>query len=207
MTREELKLHCLKQIEECEMWARYKGEEPHGKVYEEHKLILKLLEQQPCEDTINRQAAIDALELKKDKNAKGDIGGFYNKIIQNDIDTLMQLPSVRPEKCTERRTETYSCDCISRQTIKDQMIKYGFRSPDMTVTEFIEDLRPSNSQESCEDCISRQAAIRIASGYCHPANIAAELSKLPSAQPERKKGLMGGDRIQATMVFERIENE
>jgi hypothetical protein len=98
-------------------------------------------------DTIYRQAAIDALELKKDKNAKGDIGGFYNKIIKNDIDTLMQLPSAQPEKRTEKRTETHA-----------------------------------------RDCISRQAAIRIASGYCHPANIAAELSKLPSAQPEPKTG-------------------
>ena len=34
------------------------------------------------------------------------------------------------------------------------------------------------------DLIDRQAAIRIASGYCHPANIAKELAKLPSAQPE-----------------------
>lgn len=35
-----------------------------------------------------------------------------------------------------------------------------------------------------DDTISRQAAIRIASGFCHPANIAKELAKLPSAQPE-----------------------
>ena len=34
------------------------------------------------------------------------------------------------------------------------------------------------------DLISRQAAIDVASGYCHPANIAKELAKLPSAQPE-----------------------
>lgn len=34
------------------------------------------------------------------------------------------------------------------------------------------------------DLISRQDAIRIASGCCHPANIAEELAKLPSAQPE-----------------------
>ena len=34
------------------------------------------------------------------------------------------------------------------------------------------------------DLISRQAAIDVASGYCHPANIADELRKLPSAQPE-----------------------
>ena len=34
------------------------------------------------------------------------------------------------------------------------------------------------------DLIDRQAAIDVASGYCHPANIADELRKLPSAQPE-----------------------
>ena len=36
------------------------------------------------------------------------------------------------------------------------------------------------------DLISRQAAIDVASGYCHPANIADELRKLPSAQPEQR---------------------
>jgi len=35
-----------------------------------------------------------------------------------------------------------------------------------------------------DDLISRAEAIRIASGYCHPANIADELRKLPPAQPE-----------------------
>ena len=44
------------------------------------------------------------------------------------------------------------------------------------------------AQLSCEgttsDCIGRQAAIRIASGYCHPANVAKELAKLPSVQPD-----------------------
>lgn len=54
-------------------------------------------------DLINRQDAINALERKKDKNAKGDIGGFYNKIIQNHIDALMQLPSAEPKiiKCKD----------------------------------------------------------------------------------------------------------
>ena len=47
MTREELKEHCEKQIKGCEMWAKHNGEEPSGKVYEEHKLILELLEQEP----------------------------------------------------------------------------------------------------------------------------------------------------------------
>lgn len=48
-------------------------------------------------DLIYRQAAIEALEAKKDKSAKGDIGCFYNTIIQNDIDTLKGLPSAQPK--------------------------------------------------------------------------------------------------------------
>ena len=48
-------------------------------------------------DLIDRQAAIDALESGKDKSAKGNIGGFYNAIIQNDIDRLRNLPSAQPE--------------------------------------------------------------------------------------------------------------
>ena len=50
------------------------------------------------QDLISRQAAIDALERSKDKTAKGDIGGFYNTIIQNDIDKIKKLPSAQPEE-------------------------------------------------------------------------------------------------------------
>lgn len=46
MTREELKNHCKEQVEKCEKLAKYKGEEPYGKIYEEHKLVLELLEQE-----------------------------------------------------------------------------------------------------------------------------------------------------------------
>ncbi len=42
-------------------------------------------------DLISRQDAINALEAKKDKTAKGDIACFYNTIIQNDIDALKGL--------------------------------------------------------------------------------------------------------------------
>ena len=44
------------------MWARHNGGEPHGKVYEEHKLILELLEQEPCENVIYRQEVTDLIE-------------------------------------------------------------------------------------------------------------------------------------------------
>lgn len=35
-----------------------------------------------------------------------------------------------------------------------------------------------------DDLIRRSDAIRIASGYCHPANVAKELAKLPTVQSE-----------------------
>lgn len=34
-------------------------------------------------------------------------------------------------------------DCVSREAVKDGMIKYGFHALDMTVTEFVEDCLPS----------------------------------------------------------------
>ena len=49
-------------------------------------------------ELIERQAAIDVLEAKKDKSAKGDIGCFYNTIIQNNIDALKSLPSAQPDR-------------------------------------------------------------------------------------------------------------
>lgn len=51
-----------------------------------------------------------------------------------------------------------------------------------------------------DDCISRQAAIYIASGYCHPANVAKELAELPSVQPKRGKWIWNGD----TLDWERL---
>ena len=59
MTREELREHCEKQIEQCKLWAKSRGEKPSGHVYEEHLLILELLKQEPCEDAISRQAVLD----------------------------------------------------------------------------------------------------------------------------------------------------
>ena len=45
-------------------------------------------------------------------------------------------------------------DLIDRRTLKEQMIKYGFTAPDMTVTEFVDDCLPSVQPEiiRCKDC-------------------------------------------------------
>lgn len=47
---------------------------------------------------------------------------------------------------------------------------------------------PSVNPQPCEDAIDRAEAIKIASGYCHPANVAKELAKLPPVTPQPKTG-------------------
>lgn len=40
-------------------------------------------------------------------------------------------------------------DYISRETIKDTMLRYGFKAPDMTVAEFVEDELPAPMWSRC----------------------------------------------------------
>jgi len=50
MTREELKEHCERRVRQREFYAHERGIDPSGKVYEESKLVLELLEQRPAHD-------------------------------------------------------------------------------------------------------------------------------------------------------------
>lgn len=54
--------------------------------------------------------------------------------------------------------------------------------------EFFAEVADMLEQQPCNDTISRADAVRVASGYCHPANIAKELAKLPPVQPKPKTG-------------------
>lgn len=99
MTREELKKHCQKQIDNCEMWAKVKGEEPSGKVYEEHKLILELLEQEPCEDAISREEAVT--EINKYHMTSGVTHQcVWNECVGVIAKTIQELSPVTPQPKT-----------------------------------------------------------------------------------------------------------
>jgi hypothetical protein len=54
--------------------------------------------------------------------------------------------------------------------------------------EFFAEVADMLEREPCDDTISRADAIRVASGYCHPSNIAKELAKLPPVTPQPKVG-------------------
>jgi len=81
MKKEELKKHCLKQVEYCEMWARHTGEEPHGKIYEEHKLILELLEQDSIIDKIRSEIDLETrVQVKHYTNTNAVIDAVLDVI-------------------------------------------------------------------------------------------------------------------------------
>ena len=100
MTREELKEHCKKTVEQCEMWAIHRGEEPSGKIYEEHKAILNILEQEPCEDAISREDKkhIDSFKYWCETNEeKGTI--TIPKFVCDEIITILdKFSSVQPSR-------------------------------------------------------------------------------------------------------------
>ena len=69
-------------------------------------------------DLISRQAAIDALA---DMHCKSDEDGYVWIIRSDAWARIDALPSVQPEKRTEERTETHSCDSIDRQAAIDAL--------------------------------------------------------------------------------------
>ena len=66
-------------------------------------------------------------------------------------------------------------ELTEKQTLKELMIKYGFKAPDMTVTEFVEDILPSEQPESCEYyALCRhgmdESKLRARLGFCEYCN-------------------------------------
>lgn len=77
----------------------------------EYRLLMELLNKEPCEDAISRQVAIDALSTPH--------GILY------PIRTIEQLQSAQPEKRTDKHTETHACVLIDRQAAIDALSEAG----------------------------------------------------------------------------------
>lgn len=103
--------------------------------------------------------------------------GSYGRSINKAIEVLKQEPST---------------DAVSRQAVKEQMIKYGFHAPDMTVTEFVEEIPPVTPIQTCEDAVSRQAVLDIFGSkgeFDWVLNCAIEkIKEIPPVTPTRPKG-------------------
>jgi hypothetical protein len=99
-------------------------------------MAIKALEQEPT-----------ALKQLKDEIL---VKGF-NSPLMNPVFTAFEILKMIDEYMYgdgKKLKDQEPCeDAVSRQTVKEQMIKYGFHAPDMTVTEFVEDLPSVNLQE------------------------------------------------------------
>lgn len=79
-----------------------------GEIIENLEKISKILEQQPCEDTISRQAAIDAINSHFGFNTEEEYGSAVQEVING-------LPPAQPEiirckDCRYYRWESDMCD-------------------------------------------------------------------------------------------------
>ena len=116
-------------------------------------------------DTISRKAAIDAIlavtgnssvrELYEHVQEHG-LSDMWSGGVNAAIDIIIAVPSAQPEKRTEERTETHSCDCISRKAAIDALDKRFDSIPMEQTTEILllrKDLRelPSAQPEPLSD--------------------------------------------------------
>lgn len=60
---------------------------------------------------------------------------------------------------------------------------------------------PTTKNDLGVDAISRADAIRVASGYCHPSNVAKELAKLPSVAPQEPRWIPTSDRLPENKTY------
>ena len=117
-------------------------------------------------DLIERQAAIEALwhircNLQMmDDTQTADKMMHGLRLAENAIELL---PSAQPEKRTEERTETHSCDCISRQAAIEWCL------------EGLNNMPSAQPDNSCVGCKYENAddGVLVPCGFCkrsHPDN-------------------------------------
>ena len=133
MTKEELREHCEKQVKMCEEWAKGNDREPSGKIYEEHKLILDLINElqdksyelwkESYEEehlrNIRLEEEIKALEQQP---SEGIVSmEVYKQVIRERdiaIEQLRELGYDFGEKITP------SDDCVSREEVNKLYDEY-----------------------------------------------------------------------------------
>lgn len=121
---------------------------PYSKYYRVGQMAIKALSQE--QKTIQeKQAESEKYQKAFEKHLMTDIKTDTNK--QGLITSISKPTGINYWDLAQEHCD----DAISRQVVKEQMIKYGFHAPDMTVTEFVKDLPPVRPQEQtghCKDC-------------------------------------------------------
>lgn len=148
MTKEELKQHCEKQVECCETWARNNGGKPHGKIYEEHKLILDLI----------NELQDKSYELWKESYEEEHL---RNIRLEEKIKALEQQPSDDVMAIhTQGLDEGIRCAMCTNSMKSDRGCDGGCRVDEDMYKKVMETINNQMfSQPTSDDCVSRQAVL------------------------------------------------
>ena len=135
-------------------------------------------------DLISRQAAIEYLMTNMnwyDEDGYESDDDYKRECI---TELINGVPSAQP--CEDAISREYLVEHIKACWTNSRPMY----SPDLSeLLSWIDDVPLAQPKPiECEDAISRADAVRVASGYCHPQNIANELAKLPSVNPQPKTG-------------------
>lgn len=166
-------------------------------------------------DLLSKQAI---LSLPRDvvKSLDGKILDEYINV--KDIEALPTVQSqstagqlndsAQSTNLIDRQAAIDALDKLHKEDIEDYgcEIPEGFNQDNLDRAIFaikqLPTIQPVATDTNVGDTISRQAAIDVASGYCHPANIADELRKLPTVQPETAKRIVGKSRDGMTLWYQ-----
>ena len=165
-------------------------------------MAILALEQEPCEDTISRQAVLDLPRLKS-RNVWGEV--IYESV---DVEDVKQLPSVKPQESSrdmEEIEEIINCDANAEIKCKmisniltakphyfeeqepktDKVIKMRDATPEeqKSVDDYIKSIsKPTGINfwdlDGNDDCISRKAVLSLLAD--HFDNVFDMVKELPS---------------------------
>ena len=120
-----------------------------------------------------------------------DINNIIQTLCPNDEDFEKPIisPAYLKQELEAVALEQKPCgDTISRQVAIDAVNINNLHPGIVGALQSILAELPPVTPQPCSNAIDRAEAIKIASGFCHPANVAKELAKLPPVTAEPKMG-------------------
>ena len=144
MTEEELRAHCEKQVKMCEEWAKGNGREPSGRIYEEHKLILDLINELQDKSYELWKESYEEEHLRNirlEEKIKALEQQPSNEDVQRVVDYLLK-PKIKP-----------TCDdCVSRKQAKIDVIPNSLYTSEQVIA-LLDNLLPvTPTHGTCKDC-------------------------------------------------------
>lgn len=129
------------------------------------------------------ELALEALKQMPVTTTAGEGGVIYYPQVEGVTPTVIDVGKQEP---CEMTAEEYRQRMIQafHNADTDELIAVCVLPTEKEFEHLEWLLKNHYKKEPCGNAIDRAEAIKVASGYCHPANVAKELAKLPSVNPQ-----------------------